>query len=132
MDGFRRLIEWQIEQGTQGLVPMGNTGEFPVKIVNKRVPVMAGAGTYSTKKTVGYCVKAKELGADGVLLCPPFYNKPTQEGIYQHFKACSDAVGDFPIMLYNVPGRVVVDITPETMARLSKLEAIVGVKESSG
>jgi len=147
MDGFRKLIEWQIEEGTQGLVPMGNTGEFPatiedheweqcvaecVKIVNKRVPVMAGAGTYSTKKTTAYSVKAKELGADGVLLCPPFYNKPTQEGIYQHFKAVSDAVGDFPVMLYNVPGRVVVDITPETMARLSKLEAIVGVKESSG
>jgi 4-hydroxy-tetrahydrodipicolinate synthase len=145
-DDFRKLIDWQIAEGTQGLIPCGNTGEFPATIeddeweelvkvcvqhTNKRVPVLPGAGTYSTKKTAGYCKKAQELGADGVLLCPPFYNKPTQEGIFQHFKACADACGDFPIILYNVPGRVVVDIAPDTMARLSRIPSIVGVKEAS-
>jgi 4-hydroxy-tetrahydrodipicolinate synthase len=143
-ESLRSFIEFQVEKGVSGLVPCGTTGESPtlshaeylrtikitVDTVRKRVPVIAGAGTNATTKAVALSQEVKKLGADATLQVAPYYNKPTQEGIYQHFKALAD-VG-LPIMVYNVPGRTGVNITPQTMARLSKLPAIAALKDASG
>jgi len=139
------LIEFHIKNGTDVIVPCGTTGEsatlsheehhrvveFTVKTVNKRVPVVAGAGSNSTSETLELTQYARKAGADGVLLITPYYNKPTQEGLYQHFKTVADAV-DIPIILYNVPGRTSVNMLPATVARLREKNNIVGIKEASG
>jgi 4-hydroxy-tetrahydrodipicolinate synthase len=145
-DALTELIEFQIENGTHGIVPCGTTGESPtlsheeheyvieltVKTVNKRVPVIAGTGSNSTKEAIRLTRFAKEIGADGALVVVPYYNKPTQEGLYQHFKQIASQV-DIPIILYNIPGRSVVNMAPETVARLAgDFENIVGVKEATG
>lgn len=142
---FERLIEWQIEQGSHGVVPCGTTGESPtlshdehnaivercVAVVKGRIPVIAGTGSNSTKEAIDLTHHAQESGADGALIVTPYYNKPTQEGLYQHYKAIHDAV-DLPIILYNIPGRCVIDMNVETMARLAKLKNIIGVKDATG
>lgn len=141
---YERIIEWQIAQGTNGMVPVGTTGESPtltheehkraveicVETARKRVPVIAGAGSNSTAEAIEYSRHAKEVGADAVLIVMPYYNKPTQEGLYQHVKAINDAV-DIPIMLYNVPARTVADMSVATMARCAKLKNVVGVKDAT-
>jgi 4-hydroxy-tetrahydrodipicolinate synthase len=141
---FTRLVEWQIEEGTHGLVPMGTTGECPtvsheehkhvvelcIKAARKRVPVIAGAGSNSTAEAIDFTRHAKKAGAVAVLHVTGYYNKPTQEGLYQHFKAISDAV-DIPIFLYNVPPRTIVDISVATMARCAKLKNVIGVKDAT-
>lgn len=142
---FRAHVAWQIENGTQALVPVGTTGESPTlshdehkKVVEwcideakGRVPVIAGAGSNNTAEAVELAVHAEKAGADAILSVAPYYNKPTQEGLYQHFKAVNDAVG-IPIFVYNIPPRSVVDISNETMARLYELKNIVGVKDATG
>lgn len=142
---FQKFAEWQIEQGVHGLVPCGTTGESPtltheehnrvidlcVEVAKGRVPVMAGTGSNSTDEAIMTTRHAKKAGADCVLVVAPYYNKPTQEGLYQHFKAINDAV-DIPIILYNVPGRTIVDIKDDTIARLSELPNIVGLKDATG
>ncbi|MBA4348666.1 MAG: 4-hydroxy-tetrahydrodipicolinate synthase [Thermodesulfovibrio sp.] len=139
------LIEWHISQGTHGIVPCGTTGEAPtldfeehyrvievaVKAANKRIPVIAGTGANSTDEALTITRKAKKLGADGALLVTPYYNKPTQEGLYRHYKAVAEAV-DIPIVLYNVPGRTAVNMLPSTVARLAEFKNIVGIKEATG
>ena len=139
------LIEFQIKNGTDVIVPCGTTGEsatlsheehhrvveLTVKTVNKRVPVIAGAGSNSTDETVELTKYAKNAGADGVLLITPYYNKPTQEGLYQHFKKVAESV-DIPVVLYNVPGRTSVNMLPSTVARLRTIRNIVGIKEATG
>jgi len=139
------LIEWHIKEGTNGIVPVGTTGEsstldydehyrvieIAVKTVNKRIPVIAGTGANATHETVKMTKKAKELGADGALLVCPYYNKPTQEGIYRHYKTVAEAV-ELPLVLYNVPGRTALNIMPATVARLAEIENIVAVKEATG
>ncbi len=143
-DAFCRLVEFQIEAGTHGLVPVGTTGESPTlnhdehnKVVEAciaaakgRVPVIAGAGSNSTKEAVELARHAEKAGAAAVLVVTPYYNKPTQEGLYLHFKAIDDAIG-IPILIYNIPGRSVVDMSVATMARLSKLPNIAGVKDAT-
>ena len=143
-EAFQRHVDWQIEQGTHGLVPVGTTGESPtlshdehkrvvelcIEAAAGRVPVIAGAGSNSTAEAVDLTIHAKEAGADGVLVVTPYYNKPTQEGLYQHYKAINDAA-DIPIIIYNIPGRSVIDMSVETMARLFKLPNIVGVKDAT-
>jgi 4-hydroxy-tetrahydrodipicolinate synthase len=142
---FCDLIEWHIAQGTHGIIPCGTTGEastldfdehyrvieVAVKTVNKRISVLAGAGANATDEAIQITKKTKELGADGALIVTPYYNKPTQEGLYQHYKAIAEAV-DIPIVLYNVPGRTAVNMLPATVARLSELDNIVGIKEATG
>lgn len=142
---FDRLVEWQIEQGTHALVPCGTTGESPtlshdehmaivercVAVVKKRVPVIAGTGSNATSEAIDLTRHAKEAGADAALIVTPYYNKPSQEGMYQHFKAIHDAV-PLPIVLYNIPGRCVIDMNLDTMARLAALPNIVGVKDATG
>lgn len=142
---FGDLIDWHIASGTDGLVVLGTTGESPtineeereklVKLaigrVKNRIPVIIGTGTNSTHSTIKHTREAMEWGADGALLVTPYYNKPTQEGLYQHFKAVADAV-PLPQILYNVPGRTGCDLLPETIIRLSKVPNIVGVKEATG
>lgn len=139
------LIDWQIEQGTHCLVAVGTTGEsatlsmqehsdvirFFVKHVNGRIPVIAGTGANNTKEAIQLTSEAKEAGADCALLVAPYYNKPTQEGLYQHYKAIAEAV-DMPQMLYNVPGRTVVDIAQETVERLANIDNIVAIKDATG
>ncbi len=139
------LIEFHIKSGTDVIVPCGTTGEsatlsheehhrvveFTIKTVNKRVHVVAGAGSNSTDETVDLSRHAKKSGADGVLLITPYYNKPTQEGLYQHFKKAAESA-DIPIVLYNVPGRTGVNMLPSTVARLRELRNIVGIKEATG
>ena len=139
------LIEWQIEQGSHGLVPTGTTGESPtlshgehrkvieevVRITAGRVPVIAGAGSNSTREGIGLIQHAQEVGADAALVVTPYYNKPTQAGLIAHFTALHDA-SDLPIVIYNIPGRSVVDMLPETMGELAKLPRIVGVKDATG
>ena len=139
------LIEFHIKNGTDVIVPCGTTGEsatlsheehhrvveFTVKTVNKRVPVVAGAGSNSTSETLELTKYAKKAGANGVLLITPYYNKPTQEGLYQHFAKAADSV-DIPIILYNVPGRTSVNMLPATVARLREKKNIVGIKEATG
>ena len=143
--GFQQFIDWQIQSGTHGLVPCGTTGESAtlsdeehrrvialcVEAAAGRVPVIAGAGSNETRIAIEYSKHAKELGADAALVVTPYYNKPSQEGIYQHFKAISDQV-DIPIIVYNIPGRSVVDITNETMARLASLPTVIGCKDATG
>ncbi len=142
--GFRDFIDWQIAEGTNGLVPVGTTGESPTvshdehrRIVEwcidqakGRVPVMAGAGSNSTREAIGLAEHAEKAGADAVLVVTPYYNRPTQEGLYQHFKAINDAIG-IPIFIYNIPGRSVIDMSVETMTRLSQLPHIAGVKDAT-
>lgn len=139
------LIEWHIAEGTDGIVPCGTTGEsatldyeehyrvieVTVKTVNGRVPVIAGTGANATDETIMMTKKAKELGADGTLLVAPYYNKPTQEGLYRHYKAVAEAV-DIPQVLYNVPGRTAVNMLPQTVARLAEIKNIVAIKEATG
>jgi len=141
---FRKLVEWQIDQGTHGLVPCGTTGESPtlnheehrrvielcIEAAGGRVPVIAGTGSNSTAEAVELTRHAKAAGADGALVVTPYYNKPTQEGLYLHYKAINDAA-DIPILIYNIPGRSVVDMSVDTMARLSQLKNIVGVKDAT-
>jgi 4-hydroxy-tetrahydrodipicolinate synthase len=142
---FRALIDWQISEGTHGLVPVGTTGESPTlsheehhKVVEicisaskGRAPVIAGAGSNNTREAVELAVHAEKAGADGVLIVTPYYNKPNQEGMYQHFKAVNDAIG-IPIIVYNIPPRSVVDMSVDTMKRLFELKNIVGVKDATG
>jgi 4-hydroxy-tetrahydrodipicolinate synthase len=123
---FERLVEWQIEEGTNGLVPVGTTGES----AKKRVPVIAGAGSNSTQEAIELTEFAKRVGADATLHSTGYYNKPTQEGLFRHFKAISDAV-DLPIFVYNVPPRTVVDISVATLARCAALKNVVGVKDAT-
>lgn len=143
-EAFAKLIEWQIAEGTHGLVPCGTTGESPtlshdehkrvveicIEVTKKRVPVIAGAGSNNTVEAIELTRHAKKVGADAALSVTGYYNKPSQDGIYAHFKAINDAV-DLPIILYNIPGRTIVDISVETMTRLSKLKNIVGVKDAT-
>jgi 4-hydroxy-tetrahydrodipicolinate synthase len=142
---FRAHVAWQIENGTAALVPVGTTGESPTlshaehKAVVEaciaeaagRVPVIAGAGSNNTHEAIELAVHAEKAGADAVLVVTPYYNRPTQEGLYQHFKAVNDAVG-IPIIIYNIPPRSVVDMSVETMARLFELPNIAGVKDATG
>jgi 4-hydroxy-tetrahydrodipicolinate synthase len=144
-DAFARLVEWQIKEGTEGLVPCGTTGESPtlsheehkavvetcVAVTKKRVPVIAGTGSNNTAEAIDLARHAKKVGADAQLVVTPYYNKPTQEGLYQHYKALHDAV-ELPILIYNIPPRCVIDMTVETMTRLAKLPRIVGVKDATG
>jgi 4-hydroxy-tetrahydrodipicolinate synthase len=139
------LIEWQIAKGTNGIVPCGTTGEsatlsheehnrvieLTVEVVNRRVPVIAGTGSNSTDEAIALTRHAKQAGADAALLITPYYNKPTQEGLYRHYKAVAESV-DLPLVLYNIPGRTGVNMLPATIARLSSIKTIVGVKEGSG
>jgi 4-hydroxy-tetrahydrodipicolinate synthase len=141
---FRGLVEWQITEGTNGLVPVGTTGESPtlsheehrqvvewcIDQAKERVPVIAGAGSNSTREAVALAEHAEEAGADAVLVVTPYYNKPTQEGMYQHFKAVNDAI-DIPIIIYNIPARSVVDMSVDTMKRLFELKNIAGVKDAT-
>jgi 4-hydroxy-tetrahydrodipicolinate synthase len=143
-EALRRLVDWQIAEGTHGLVPVGTTGESPtlshdehkrvveitIEVARGRVPVIAGAGSNSTAEAIDFARHAKKAGADGILVVTPYYNKPTQEGLYQHFKAINDAV-DVPIVIYNIPGRSIVDMSVDTMARLYELKNIVGVKDAT-
>jgi 4-hydroxy-tetrahydrodipicolinate synthase len=144
-DAFRALVSWQIEEGTQGLVPVGTTGESPtlshaehhrvvelcVAEARGRVPVIAGAGSNNTAEAVDLARHAEAAGADAVLVVTPYYNKPTQEGMFLHFKAINDAVG-VPIFIYNIPPRSVVDMSVDTMKRLFELKNIAGVKDATG
>ena len=139
------LIEWHISEGTNAIVPCGTTGEsstleydehyrvieLTVQVVNGRVPVIAGTGANSTSETVMMTEKAKGIGADGALLVVPYYNKPTQEGLYLHYKTVAESV-DIPIVLYNVPGRTALNMLPQTVARLAELKNIVAIKEATG
>jgi len=142
---LRRLIDWHIENGTDAVVPVGTTGESPtldmeehvevirvtVEQVNGRVPVIAGTGANATKEAIALTRAAEKAGADACLLVTPYYNKPTQEGLYRHYKAIADAV-PIPQILYNVPGRTACDMLPETVERLSQVSNIVGIKEATG
>jgi 4-hydroxy-tetrahydrodipicolinate synthase len=142
---FRAHVGWQIEQGTNGLVPVGTTGESPtlshdehkrvvewcISEAKGRVAVMAGAGSNNTAEAVDLARHGEKAGADALLVVTPYYNRPTQEGLYQHFKAVNDAVG-IPIFIYNIPPRSVVDMSNETMARLYELKNIAGVKDATG
>jgi len=144
-DRLRALIDWQIESGTHGLVPVGTTGESPtlsheehgrvitetIRAARGRVPVIAGAGSNNTREAIALAGHAERAGADGLLVVTPYYNKPNQEGMYQHFKAVNDAVS-IPIIIYNIPPRSVVDMSIETMQRLYELKNIVGVKDATG
>jgi 4-hydroxy-tetrahydrodipicolinate synthase len=141
---FQNFVEWQIEQGTEGVVPCGTTGESPtlshaehkrvvelcIEVAKGRVPVVAGTGSNSTAEAIDFTRHAKEAGADAALVVTPYYNKPTQEGLYQHYKAITEAV-DLPVIIYNIPARCVIDMSVATMARLAKLPNIVGVKDAT-
>src|SRR6516225_2607905 len=141
---FRDLVDWQIAEGTSGLVPVGTTGESPtlshrehnevvewcVDQARGRVPVIAGAGSNSTAEAIELARHAEGAGADAVLVVTPYYNKPTQEGLYQHYKAINDAIG-IPIIIYNIPSRSIVDMSVETMKRLFELKNIAGVKDAT-
>ena len=143
-EGFQEFVNWQIDEGSHGVVPVGTTGESPtlshhehkrvvelcIDVAKGRVPVIAGAGSNSTEEAIDFTLHAKEVGADGVLHVCPYYNKPTQEGLYLHFKAIAECA-DIPVIIYNIPGRSVVDMSVETMATLSKLSNIVGVKDAT-
>jgi 4-hydroxy-tetrahydrodipicolinate synthase len=145
LDTLNKLVEWHIEQGSHGIVPVGTTGESPtlthdehrlvveevVRIAAGRVPVIAGAGSNATREGVGLIRHAAEVGADAALVVTPYYNKPTQAGLIAHYTALAEAV-DLPIIIYNIPGRSVIDMTPETMGVLAKLPNIIGVKDATG
>lgn len=142
---LEKLVEWHVKQGTASIVAVGTTGEPStlsmaehakvikeiIRVANKRIPVIAGTGANSTHEAIELTKEAKELGADAALLVTPYYNKPTQEGLYQHFKAVAAAV-DLPIILYNVPGRTGVDMQNETVIRLADIDNIVGIKDATG
>ena len=144
-NGLRQLIEFQIANGTRGIIPCGTTGESPtlsheehervvaitVEQVNKRIPVIAGTGSNNTAEAIRFTKHARKVGADGALMISPYYNKPTQEGLYQHYRKVAESV-DIPIIVYNIPGRTAVNIEPDTMARLARIDNIVGVKEATG
>jgi 4-hydroxy-tetrahydrodipicolinate synthase len=144
-DSLKKLVEFHIEEGTDALVAVGTTGESAtldedehceviastIAFANGRIPVIAGTGANSTVEAIHLTRRARELGADACLLVTPYYNKPTQEGLFLHFQAINDAV-EIPQILYNVPGRTACDMLPETIGRLSKLKNIVGVKEATG
>jgi 4-hydroxy-tetrahydrodipicolinate synthase len=144
-DSYIKLIHFHIENGTSGLVPAGTTGESPtlshdehqkvidlcVKESNGKLPVIAGTGSNSTEEAISLTTHAEKIGSNGALIVTPYYNKPTQEGLYQHYKAINDKCG-IPIIIYNIPGRSVVDMTVDTMARLYELKNIVGVKDATG
>jgi len=141
---FQNFAQWQIDQGTHGLVPCGTTGECPtlsdgeagrvtqmcIEVAKGKVPIIAGCGSNNTAHAIHLTKQAEKLGADAALQVTPYYNKPTQEGLYQHYKAIHDASG-LPIIIYNIPGRSVVNMTVETMARLAELPRIVGVKDAT-
>lgn len=142
---YDNLIEWQIESGTDGLVPCGTTGESPtlsheehhqvvercIKVAAGRVPVIAGTGSNSTREAVSLTVEAQKAGATGALVVTPYYNKPSQEGLFQHYKTLHDST-NIPIIIYNIPGRSVIDMSIDTMCRLAELPRIVGVKDATG
>ena len=141
---FKRFVEWQLAEGTEGLVPVGTTGESPtlsheehrrvvelcIEVAKGRAPVVAGTGSNSTAEAIALTRHAKEAGADAALVVTPYYNKPTQEGLYRHYMAIADAVA-LPIIIYNIPGRSVIDMTPATMGRLARHPNIVGVKDAT-
>jgi len=141
---FQRFVQWQIDEGINGVVPCGTTGESPtlthpehdrvielcVEVAKGKVPVIAGTGSNATEEAIRLTRHAKTVGADAALVVAPYYNKPTQEGLYQHYKAIHDAV-DIPIVIYNIPARSVVDMSVDTMVRLAKLPNIVGVKDAT-
>ncbi len=143
-EAFRAFVDWQISEGTHGLVPVGTTGESPtlshdehkrvvqvcIEVAGGRVPVIAGAGSNNTSEAIELARFAEKAGADGLLVVTPYYNKPSQEGLYQHYKAVNDAVG-IPIIIYNIPPRSVIDMSVETMARLFELKNIAGVKDAT-
>ncbi|KAB0651999.1 4-hydroxy-tetrahydrodipicolinate synthase [Acinetobacter bohemicus] len=143
--GLEKLVEWHIAQGTNSIVAVGTTGEAStlslaehkqvikeiVRVANKRIPIIAGTGANSTHEAIELTKEAKELGANAALLVTPYYNKPTQEGLYQHYKAIAEAV-DLPQILYNVPGRTGVDMLNETVIRLADIPQIVGIKDATG
>ena len=142
---LRDHIEWQIQSGMDGIVPCGSTGEsatlthaehdrvikITIEQTRRRVPVVAGTGSNSTAEAIRLTAAAREMGADGALMLSPYYNKPTQEGIFRHYKTIANAV-DLPILVYNIPGRTASNIAPETFARLCEVRNIVGIKEASG
>lgn len=144
-DRLRALVDWQIESGVHGLAPVGTTGESPtlsheehgavitatIRAARGRVPVIAGAGSNNTREAVALAGHAERAGADGLLVVTPYYNKPGQEGLYQHFKAINDSVST-PIIIYNIPPRSVIDMSVDTMSRLAELKNIVGVKDATG
>ena len=145
LDTLKKLVDWHIDQGSHGLVPVGTTGESPtlthdehrlvieevVRAARGRIPVIAGAGSNSTREGIGLIRHAAEVGADAALVVTPYYNKPTQAGLIAHYTALAEA-SDLPIIIYNIPGRSVVDMTPETMGELAKLPTIIGVKDATG
>ena len=142
---LRNLVNWHIAEGTHGIVPVGTTGESPtldhsehrevveivIDQVNNRVPVIAGAGSNSTSEAISLLMHAESVGADAALIVTPYYNKPTQEGLYEHFKAIDKASMGIPIMIYNIPPRSIVDMSVEVMGQLSNLENIIGVKDAT-
>jgi 4-hydroxy-tetrahydrodipicolinate synthase len=142
---FQSFVEWQIAEGTHGVIPCGTTGESPtlsheehkrvveltVEVAKGRIPVIAGTGSNSTAEAIRLTAFAREVGADGALLISPYYNKPTQEGIFKHYKMVAASV-DLPLLVYNIPGRTGSNILPETFARLCEIKTLVGVKEASG
>ena len=144
-DTYIKLIHFHIKNGTNGLVPAGTTGESPtlshqehervielcVKESNGKLPVFAGTGSNSTEEAISLTSHAEKIGADGALIVTPYYNKPTQEGLYQHYKAINDKCG-LPIIIYNIPSRSVIDMSVDTMARLFELKNIIGVKDATG
>ena len=144
-DTYIKLIHFHIKNGTNGLVPAGTTGESPtlshdehekvielcVKESSGKIPVFAGTGSNSTEEAISLTTHAEKIGANGALIVTPYYNKPTQEGLYQHYKAINDKCG-IPILIYNIPGRSVIDMSVETMARLYELKNIIGVKDATG
>ena len=144
-EAYIKLIHFQIDNGTNGLVPAGTTGESPtlshdehqrvidlcIKESNGKIPVIAGTGSNSTEEAISLTTHAEKAGASGALIVTPYYNKPTQEGLYQHYKAINDTCG-IPIIIYNIPGRSVIDMSVDTMARLYELKNIVGVKDATG
>ncbi|MGE4482646.1 4-hydroxy-tetrahydrodipicolinate synthase [Acidocella sp.] len=143
-EAYIRFIDWQIAEGTNGIVPVGTTGESPtlshdehkqvvelaVKTAKGRIPVMAGAGSNSTAEAIGLARHAERAGADAVLVVTPYYNKPTQEGLYRHFKAIAESMS-LPVFIYNIPGRSVIDMSVETMTRLAQIKNIIGVKDAT-
>lgn len=145
MSAFEQLVEWQIAEGIHGLVPCGTTGESPtltptehgdviaraVAVAKGRVKIMAGTGSNSTAEAIEYTKHAEKVGADAALVVSPYYNKPTQEGLYQHFKAVAEATS-LPIFIYNIPGRSVVNMTDATLARLAEIKNIAGIKDATG
>ncbi|MGR3373595.1 4-hydroxy-tetrahydrodipicolinate synthase [Pseudooceanicola nanhaiensis] len=145
MDTLKKLVDWHVEEGSHGLVPVGTTGESPtlshreheevieavVAFAAGRLPVIAGAGSNNTTEGVRLIRYAAKVGADAALVVTPYYNKPTQRGLYEHFKAMHDSC-ELPIIIYNIPGRSVIDMTPATMGELAKLPRIIGVKDATG